>query len=123
MRLSGRQRRALEAICDTFVPVQDGLPSATELGVPHALLDAVEANPRKAERGKVAALLTAWDSAALGALGGAGFHRFAALSQDERERVLLAWSDSRLGQRRADHWHSWRVRCLARPVAAAVGRS
>src|SRR5262249_14997503 len=92
MRLQRRQRRALEAICDTFVPAQDGLPSATELGVPDALLQAVESNPRKAERAQVAALLAAWDSAALGALGGAGFRRFATLPQDEREKVLLAWS-------------------------------
>jgi choline dehydrogenase-like flavoprotein len=101
MRLSARQRRALEAICDTFVPAVDGLPSATELGVPDALLDAVEANPRRAERRQVAALLAAWDSAALGAAGGAGLHRFGSLDHPERERVLLAWSDSRLGQRRA----------------------
>ena len=36
--LSAKARAALDAICDTFVPGGDGLPSATELGVPDALL-------------------------------------------------------------------------------------
>ena len=63
VRTSARQRRALEAICDTFVPEADGLPSATRVGVPEALLEAVAANPRASERRQVAALLTAWDSA------------------------------------------------------------
>jgi choline dehydrogenase-like flavoprotein len=99
--MSARQQRALEAICDTFVPVEDGLPSATQLGVPAALLDAVEANPRMAERREVAALLTAWDGAALGAFAGAGFHHFGSLAQAEREQVMLSWSDSRLAKRRA----------------------
>jgi long-chain-alcohol oxidase len=101
MRLSPRQRRALDAICDTFVPAQDGLPSATQLGVPAALLDAVEAIPRKAERREVAALLAAWDGTALGAFAGAGFHHFGSLPQAEREQVLRSWSDSRLAKRRA----------------------
>jgi choline dehydrogenase-like flavoprotein len=97
-----RRRRALESICDTFVPEADGLPSATQLGVPEALLDAVAANPRASERGQVAALLAAWDSAVATRLGGGGsFARFSALAQEERERVVLAWADSRVPQRRA----------------------
>ena len=101
MRTPARQRRALEAICDTFVPEADGLPSATQLGVPQALLDAVAANPRASERRQVAALLTAWDSAVATGLSGAGFHRFSGLGQEERERVLLGWADSRISQKRA----------------------
>ena len=31
LEISGKARRALDAICDTFVPGEDGLPSATEL--------------------------------------------------------------------------------------------
>jgi long-chain-alcohol oxidase len=38
---------------------------------------------------------------ALGALGGAGLKRWSSLSRDQRERVLLAWGDSRAPQRRA----------------------
>ena len=37
IRLSSRARSALDAICDTFAPGGDGLPSATELRVPEAL--------------------------------------------------------------------------------------
>jgi hypothetical protein len=43
-----KPRRALDAICDTFAPGGDGLPSATELGVPEALLSLVGGNPRAA---------------------------------------------------------------------------
>src|ERR671914_2260835 len=101
VRLSERQRRSLEAICDTFAPGGDGLPSASELGVPDAILDALALNPRKAERRQVAQLLGLWDTAALTALGGGGFMRFSRLPQEERERVLLSWCDSRVPQRRA----------------------
>ena len=41
-QLNRRSRRALESICDTFAPGGAGLPSATELGVPDALLGLVE---------------------------------------------------------------------------------
>jgi GMC oxidoreductase len=56
-RLKGRARAALDAICDTFAPGGDGLPSATELGVPEALLALVGRNPRAAERRQVGQLL------------------------------------------------------------------
>src|SRR3954452_15544148 len=99
--LKARQRRALEAICDTFAPGDHLAPSATELGVPDALLAAVELNPRAAERNQVRQLLSLWDTALLTAIGGGGLNRFSSLSQAEREKVLLSWSDSRLTQRRA----------------------
>jgi long-chain-alcohol oxidase len=102
MHVSDRQRRALEEICDTFCPPGgDGVLSARELGVAQALLDAVALNPRASEQKQLAALLSLWDTRALGALGGAGLQRFSALSRDERERVLLAWGESRSPQRRA----------------------
>src|SRR3954470_4251986 len=85
VELTARQRRALEAICDTFLPRQDGLPSATELGVPQAIADALDANPRAAERKQTAQLLGLWDTALLTALGGGGFRRFSALPQERRE--------------------------------------
>jgi long-chain-alcohol oxidase len=53
IRLTARARSALDAICDTFAPGGDGLPSATELGVPEALLALVGRNPRAAERRQV----------------------------------------------------------------------
>jgi long-chain-alcohol oxidase len=101
MELNPRQRQALEHICDTFCPSGNGLPSATELGVPDALLTAVALNPRESERKQFASLLSLWDTAVLGALGGAGFKRFSALPAEERERLLLKWADSGLTQRRA----------------------
>jgi long-chain-alcohol oxidase len=101
MDLNPRQRQALQDICDTFCPTAEGLPSATELGVPDALLGAVALNPRESERKQFATLLSLWDTPALGALGGAGFKRFSALGAQEREQLLLAWADSRLPQRRA----------------------
>ena len=42
-----------------------------------------------------------WDTALLTALGGGGLKRFSALSQEQREKVLLSWCDSRVPQRRA----------------------
>ena len=101
IRLSPRARSALDAICDTFAPGGDGLPSATELGVPEALLALVGRNPRAAERRQVGQLLGLWDSRLLCAIAGGGWGRFSGLSQAERERVLLSWADSRVPQRRA----------------------
>ncbi len=99
--LSAKARAALDSICDTFAPGGDGLPSATELGVPEALLGLVGRNPRAAERRQVAQLLGVWDTRLLGAIAGAGARRFSSLTQGEREAVLLSWADSRLVQRRA----------------------
>ena len=47
---SPRQRAALASICDSFFPAGNGVPSASELGVVDALVGAVAANPRLAER-------------------------------------------------------------------------
>jgi choline dehydrogenase-like flavoprotein len=101
MELGDGQRRALEAICDTVCPSSDGLPSASELGVPEALLEAVGRNPRVAERRQLRQLLSLWDSQPLTAFGGGGWKRFSELPREDRERVLLSWCDSRLPQRRA----------------------
>ncbi len=100
-QLNRRSRRALESICDTFAPGGAGLPSATELGVPDALLGLVERNPRAAERKQVGQLLGLWDTRLVTAVGGGGLRRFSGLSQSERETVLLSWADSRAPQRRA----------------------
>jgi long-chain-alcohol oxidase len=101
MELSTRQRSALEEICATFCPSAAGTPSAGELRVADAVLEAVARNPRTSERRQLAGLLSLWDNQVLGALAGAGFKRFGELSQAQREEVLLSWGDSRLPQRRA----------------------
>src|SRR2546421_8704610 len=72
MAFSDRQMRALATICDTFAPGADGLPSASELGVPQAVADAVDMNPRAAERRQTAQLLGLWDTIVMAALAGAG---------------------------------------------------
>jgi long-chain-alcohol oxidase len=100
MELSARQRAALEEICETFCPSQPGLPSARELGVADAIAAAVRAT-RAAEQNQLGMLLSAWDTPAMGLVGGAGWSRFSSLEQERREQVLLSWRDSRLPQRRA----------------------
>jgi choline dehydrogenase-like flavoprotein len=101
LSLSSRQHRALEDICDAFCPSGDGLPSARELGVADAMVEAIAGNPRASERKQLAALLAAWNSPVLGSLGGVGLKSFGSLPQAQRERALLAWGDSRMPQRRA----------------------
>ncbi len=101
MELTPRQQRALEEICDVFCPAGNGAPPARELGVADALLTAVSLNPRDSERKQLAMLLSLWDTAALGALGGAGFKRFSSLPREQKEQVLLSWGDSKSPQRRA----------------------
>ena len=82
LEISAKARTALDAICDTFVPGEAGLPSATELGVPDAMLMAVGSSPSAAEQEQFAGLLDSWDES------------FASLSQKNREAVLLGWADS-----------------------------
>jgi long-chain-alcohol oxidase len=101
MQLTSRQRRALGAIVDTFFPGENGIPSASELGAVDALAAAVGRNQREAERKQFGQLLSVWDSQLLTTLGGGGWERFSALPQEQRERVLLSWCDSRVPQRRA----------------------
>lgn len=101
MNVTPRQRHALEEICEAFCPSGEGLPSARELGVAEAVLAAVARNPRESERRQLLMLLSVWETPPMGLLGGVGLQSFGALPQAERERVLLAWSDSRVTQRRA----------------------
>ena len=100
MQLSPRQRRALAAISDTFAPGGDGVPSASALGVPEAIAEAIDHNPREAERKQLAMLLTAFESRVVTAVGGGGLKRFSALPADKREGVLRSWADSGLKERR-----------------------
>src|SRR5947209_3073167 len=100
MELSARQRDALEAICDTFCPSGDGLSSCRELGVVEAIVAAIGA-ARSAEQQQLRALLSAWDTRMMGAIGGGGFNSFSTMRQEDREQVLRSWADSRSSQRRA----------------------
>ena len=77
------QRRALDAICDTFAP------GSVELGVPEQVLDLARLNPSVEER-DLRLLLSLF-----------ALRRFAHLPAARREAVLRAWCDSRLAMRRA----------------------
>ncbi len=101
MELTPRQHRALEEICDAFCPSGDGVPTARELGVAEAVVEAIGKNPRASERKQLQALLGLWDTPALGALGGGGWKRFSAMTPQQRDDLLLNWAGSRVPQRRA----------------------
>src|SRR5688572_2516734 len=102
MQLTPRQHRALTAIADTFAPGDgNGVPPASALRVAETVAEFAGRNRRAAERRQLAGLLGLWDSPVFGTLAGASLKRFSSLGQDERERVLLSWADSRVPQRRA----------------------
>ena len=95
MELSRRQQAALVAICDTFAPGLDGLPSASELGVPDAFVGVLDRHPRKNEVHEILQLLSVWEYAARPP------RRFSSLSASERETTLRAWRDSPLERKRS----------------------
>jgi long-chain-alcohol oxidase len=101
MKLNPRQHHALKSICDTFAPQADGWPAASELGVPEAIAEAMDFNPRLGDHRQFLQLLDIWDSQlhTLFAIGKAS--RFSSLLQEDRVRVLLDWAESALGRRRA----------------------
>ena len=77
--MTPRRRAALDAIADTFVP------GAVERGVTDAFVGLFLPRLPQRERSRLDALL--------GLFAARGFHR---LSRPRRERVLLAWGDSRV---------------------------
>jgi choline dehydrogenase-like flavoprotein len=90
LTLSPNARAALDSICDTFVPGGEGLPSATELGVPEAVLFAVGESPSAADKEQFAGLLEDWDTK----LAGTNESPFTGMSHADREKVLLGWCDA-----------------------------
>ena len=58
---------------------------------------AIGGNPREFEREQFRELIEAWDTIA----GGEGAAPFTSMSQEERERTLLAWADSQAVEQRA----------------------
>jgi long-chain-alcohol oxidase len=95
--LTAKQGAALRLICDTFAPGDgDSVPAASALGALDLVVDLAGRNPRTSERKQLAAVLSLWDLPLMGALGGGGRRRFSAMSQEQRERVLLSYADSRV---------------------------
>jgi choline dehydrogenase-like flavoprotein len=82
-RLTHRQRRALESICQTFCP--DG-PSPRALGIADTLLELTPPTDRSA----LLALLSVWDVG----------RRFSRRPRERREAILRAWRDSPIASRR-----------------------
>jgi long-chain-alcohol oxidase len=101
MKLTARQRRALVSICDTFAPESEAWPSASALGVPQAIADAMDRNPRAADHQQFQQLLDLWDSSLHSVLTVGRLAPFSALPLEARIRVLLSWAESKLGRRRA----------------------
>ncbi|HLZ11097.1 MAG TPA: FAD-dependent oxidoreductase [Candidatus Acidoferrum sp.] len=101
MQLTPRQKHALEAICETFFPKKEGWPSAVEMGVPEALAEALELNPRTRDRAQFSNLLDIWDSKLHGFLLAGEFEHFSMLAKEVREGMLRSWADSSMRKRRA----------------------
>src|SRR6202051_2048885 len=101
MRLTPGQQLSLQLICDTFAPAADGWPSASELGVPQAIADALDFNPRPGDHKQFLQLLNFWDSRLHSMISIARASRFSTLPEEARVRVLLSWAESSLGRRRA----------------------
>jgi len=101
LNLSLRQKRALESICDAFLPRAEGWPSASELGIPEAIAGALDFNPRSKDRARLLQLLDLWDSNPHSFFTIGRWKSFSVLSQQDRIRMLLSWADSSIGQRRA----------------------
>ena len=98
--MSTRRERALAAVCDTFVPGGDGLPSANAIAVPAKLRAEVEALGRPTLVAELDQFLDVIESplANLALVGRAV--RFSELSHDERERYLKRWAASPLPLKR-----------------------
>jgi choline dehydrogenase-like flavoprotein len=101
MNLTPRQQRALESICETFLPKAEGWPSASELRIPGAIAGALDFNPRANDRAQFLQLLDLWDSRLHSLLTVGRLKNFSSLSNEDRIRVLRSWSDSGIGKRRA----------------------
>src|SRR5438105_953462 len=92
--------RALAAICDSFVPGDGDLPSASALGVPATLRSEVAALARPALVAELDQLLDTIESPMLNlALTGRPV-RFSALTPSERESYLKGWAASALPLKR-----------------------
>lgn len=101
MKLTLREQRALESICEAFLPRAEGWPSALDMGIPKAIGEAMDSNPRLKDRAQLLKLLDFWDSRLHGLLTLGHLKSFSSLSNENRIRVLLSWADSGIGKRRA----------------------
>jgi long-chain-alcohol oxidase len=101
MKFTLRQQRALESICETFLPRAEGWPAALDMGIPQAIAEAMDFNPRSKDRAQLLQLLDFWDSRLHSLIALGRLKTFSSLSNKDRIRVLLSWADSSIGKRRA----------------------
>src|SRR5271154_3846921 len=101
MKLSPRQEAALRSICDTFAPASDGWPSANDLGVPEAMAELLDYNPRQSGAAQFRQLLNLWDSRWHSLFAAGKLSKFSTLDEQARTRVVLDWATSSIGKRRA----------------------
>ena len=86
MELTTRQRRSLDAICDTFCPSEDGLAERDGDGRPRRRARLRRARPAQRAAARSGQLLSLWDSAPLTALGGGWLARFSRLAASSASR-------------------------------------
>jgi long-chain-alcohol oxidase len=101
LELTLRQKRALENICETFLPRAEGWPSALDSGIPQAIVQAMDFNPRSNAGKEFLQLLDLWDSPLHGLLTVGRLKSFSSLPEEDCIRILLTWADSSIGKRRA----------------------
>jgi long-chain-alcohol oxidase len=101
MKFTPRQQRALESICETFLPRAEGWPAALDMGISQAIAGAMDFNPRSKDRAQLLQLLDFWDSPLHSLIALGRLKTFSSLSNKDRIRVLLSWADSSIGKRRA----------------------
>jgi len=89
MKLSPRQEAALRSICDTFAPASDGWPSANDLGVPEAMAELLDYNPRQSGAAQFRQLLNLWDSRWHSLFAAGKLSKFSTLDEQARTRVVL----------------------------------
>lgn len=100
MTNAGSRAATLAAVCDTFVPATDGLPSASTLGVPERIQAEIAALRRPSLSGGMDQLLDALDSPLANLALALRPIRFRDLSAPEREAYLLGWAASPIDRKR-----------------------
>ena len=124
---STRRERALAALCDTFVPGDERLPSASALGVPRLLRGEVEALGRPALVAELDQLLDTIESPLLNTALTGRPARFSSLAARDREAYLKRWATSPLALKRRAFQVMKRLVLLysygvdGSPYAAAMG--
>lgn len=102
MTFTARQLESMRLIADTFAPGDGaGIPAASAVGAPELALELAAMNPSERDLKQLRMLLDNWDSPLLGLALTGRPRRFSALTQEQREQVLLSLSDSRIGAKRA----------------------